>query len=188
MSTTSAPITVLLDAARNGDVAAADELFATVYAELRQIARSHRRRWRGNATMNTTAIIHELFIKLSDHATPDFANRTHFYATASKAMRQILVNYAKQQGAAKRGGDTLKITLDEVRFASQVSADELLDLNDVLDRLERENPRQCRIVECRVLAGMTVDEVADALGISTATVKRDWQLASARIFREMQNG
>lgn len=184
---TSEPITLLLDAARQGDAAATDALFRAVYTELKKLARSHRRRWQGNQTMNTTAIIHEVFLKFAGQKSANFANRTHFYATASQAMRQVLVNYAEQQGAMKRGGDVLHVTLDDMTLASQVSADELLDLNTLLTNLEAESPRRCRIVECRVFGGMTIDEVAEALGISAATVKREWQVASARIYRAMQS-
>lgn len=182
----SESITRLLDAARRGDLDATDVLFTAVYAELRTLARSHRRRWRGNQTMNTTALIHEVFLKVAGEKAMSFENRTHFYATASQAMRQVLVNYAEKQGATKRGGDALRITLDEATLASQVSPDELLDLHRVLGRLESDNPRRGRIVECRVFGGMTIDEVADALGISPATVKREWQVASAQLYREMQ--
>ena len=188
MPTASAPITVLLQAARSGDADAADALFAKVYAELKVLARSHRRRWHGNATLNTTALIHELFIKLSDQRSPDYANRTHFFATASKAMRQVLVSYARKQGAQKRGGDALHITLDDIRVDSEVSAEELLDLSEVLDRLEHEHPRQCRIVECRIIAGMTIEEVAEVLDVSPATVKREWRLATARIYQALHDG
>jgi len=183
---TAAQITVLLDAAREGDVKAADRLFSAVYTELKSLARSHRRRWQGNQTMNTTAIIHEVFIKLAGQQSADFANRTHFFATASKAMRQVLVNYAIQQGAAKRGGDALRITFEEATLASQMSADELLDLHQLLLRLEEDKPRRCEIVECRVFGGMTTEEIAEALGISPATVKREWKIASARIFQELK--
>ena len=182
---TNEPITRLLDAARGGDRASSDALFNAVYAELQKLAHSHRRRWRGNPTMNTTALIHEAFLKLGGPTPASFANRRHFFATASKAMRQVLVNYAEQRGAEKRGGDALRITLDEATLASDVSADELLDLDRILARLETDNPRRCRIVECRVFGGMTVEEVAEALGISTATVKREWQVAAAQIWREL---
>lgn len=184
---TPEPITRLLDAARGGDLEASDALFSAVYVELQKLARSHRRRWRGNETMNTTALIHEAFLKLGGPAPGEFANRRHFFATASKAMRQVLVNYAEQQGAGKRGGDALRITLEEATLAEDVSADELLDLDRLLTRLEADNPRRCRIVECRVFAGMTVDEVAEALEISPATVKREWQVASAQMFRELSS-
>ena len=182
---TSEPITLLLAGARRGDIAAADALFSAVYAELQQLARSHRHRWRGNDTMNTTALIHEVFLKFSDQDVGDFANRTHFFATASKAMRQVLVNYAQRQGAGKRGGQAMRITLDEATIASEVSANELLDLHRLLSRLETDNPRRCRVVECRVFGGMTIDEIAEALSISPATVKREWQIASAQLYREL---
>jgi RNA polymerase sigma factor (TIGR02999 family) len=185
---TSEPITRLLKAARQGDIAATDALFSAVYAELQQLARSHRRRWRGNDTMNTTALIHEVFLKFSGQDASAFANRTHFFATASKAMRQVLVNYAQQQGAHKRGGEAVRITLDEASIASRVSANELLDLHRLLSRLEADNPRRCQVVECRVFGGMTIDEVAEALSISPATVKREWQIASAQIYRELDAG
>lgn len=180
------PITVLLSAARDGDASAMDQVYSAAYEELRKLAQSHRRRWRGNNTLNATALISEVFIKLAGDKEPDFASRTHFFATASRAMRQVLVNYAEQQGAAKRGGDAVRITLDEEKLAGDTTIDELLDLHEMLLRLETENPRRCQIVECRIFGGMTIDEVAEALSISPATVKREWQVASARIFLELK--
>src|SRR5262245_3375394 len=134
-------ITLLLDAARAGDASATNQLFGAVYSELKVLARSHRRRWHGNETINTTALIHEAFIKLSGSDNPGFANRTHFYATASKAMRQILVNYAEQQRAAKRGGDVVQVPLEEAEFVTAATAEELLSLEPLLARIEAENPR-----------------------------------------------
>ena len=183
---TDSPITVLLGEARSGDAAATEALFNAVYTELRVIARANRRRWQGNRTLNTTALINEVFIKLAGSAPVDFQNRTHFYATASKAMRQVLVNYAEQQKAKKRGGDALRVTLDESVFATEASANELLSVHQLLTQLEAENPRRSRIVECRVFGGMTVEEVADALDISTATVKREWRVATAWLYRAVQ--
>lgn len=181
---TTEPITRLLEAAREGEIEASAALFSAVYAELQKLARSHRCRWRGNPTMNTTALIHEAFLKLAGPA--EFANRRHFFATASKAMRQVLVNYAEQQNASKRGGEAVRITLDEATLASDITADELLDLHRLLTKLEGENPRRCQVVECRVFGGMTIEEVAETLSISPATVKREWQVASAQIYRELQ--
>lgn len=178
-------ITLLLEAARGGDARATDRLFSLVYAELKVIARSQRRRWVGNHTINTTALIHEAFIKLAANATPDFANRTHFYATAAKAMRQILVNYAEQQRAAKRGGDAVQVSLEDAELVTDATADELLDIEKLLTRLEKENPRRCQIVECRLFGGMSVEETAEALGISASTVKREWQVASAVLYRDL---
>jgi len=184
---TNDSITTLLAASRAGDSLATDRLFAAVYGELKAIARSQRRRWVGNQTINTTALIHEAYLKLSGAAGAGFANRTHFYATASRAMRQILVNYAEQQSAAKRGGEQVQVPLEEVELLSATSADELLDLESLLRRLEAENPRRCQIVECRVFGGMTVEETAEVLGVSPATVKREWQVASAILYRDLQD-
>jgi RNA polymerase sigma factor (TIGR02999 family) len=180
-----APITLLLDAARSGDDAATESLFNAVYTELKIIARSNRRRWRGNQTMNTTALIHEVFIRLAGSDNSNFANRTHFFATASKAMRQVLVNYARKQKASKRGGDALVVTLDETIFATETSAEELLELHQLLADLEADNKRRAQIVECRVFGGMTVQEVAEALSISTATVKREWKIGTASLYKKM---
>lgn len=181
-------ITALLDATRRGEAQATEKLFNAVYAELKAIARSQRRRWVGNHTLNTTALIHEAFIKLAAGEPANFANRTHFYATASRAMRQILVNYAEQQRAAKRGGDAVQIPLEDIEFVSTASADELLNIEQLLRRLEQDDPRRCQIVECRVFGGMTVEETAEALGISAATVKREWQVASASLYRDLRAG
>lgn len=175
-------ITLLLNAAKTGDPQATEALFNVVYAELKAIARSNRQRWQGNLTMNTTALIHEVFIKFAGREEINFENRTHFYATASKAMRQVLVNYATQQRTQKRGGDALRVTLDDSAFSTQASADELLAIHKLLSELELQNPRRARIVECRVFADMTVEEVAEALGISTPTVKREWRLATAWLY------
>ena len=179
------PITLLLDAARSGDAAATESLFNAVYTELKVLARSHRRRWQGNQTMNTTALIHEVFIRLSGSDNSEYANRTHFFATASKAMRQILVNYARKQKASKRGGDAMVVTLDETVFATEASAAELLELHQQLSELETENPRRAEVLVCRVFGGMTVEEVAEALSISTATVKRDWKIGTANLYKKM---
>lgn len=178
-------ITVLLEAARSGSNRATDELFAAVYDELRKLAHSNRRRWRGNETLNTTALIHEAYLKLSGQEKLELKNRTHFYATASRAMRQILINYAERATAEKRGGKAADIPLDDAVAISVSTAEELLQLTEHLAPLEEDSPRRCRVVECRVFGGMGVEETAAALGISPATVKRDWQIASALLRRNM---
>lgn len=182
----SESITVLLSAARDGREGAGERLFTAVYDELRVLARSNRRRWRGNETMNTTALIHEAFLKLSGSEKLDWKNRTHFYATASKAMRQILINYATHANAAKRGGKAPDLPADEVPLISQSTAEDLLLLTQLLEPLEKDSPRRCRVVECRVFGGMGVEETAAALGISPSTVKREWQIASAWLRLQMQ--
>ncbi|MCC6250823.1 MAG: sigma-70 family RNA polymerase sigma factor [Rubrivivax sp.] len=182
-------VTALLAGARGGDAQAMPALFALVYDELHRLARAQRRRWRGDETMNTTALVHEAFIKLTGGAAPRFEDRRHFFATASKAMRQVLVNYAESRQAAKRGAGAEHVPLDdEVHGAALVAEDtvgELLDLERALRALEARSPRQCRVVECRLFGGLSVDETAEALDISPATVKREWQVASALLLRDV---
>jgi len=178
-------ITQLLQLASSGDHRASDALFQSVYQELRKIARAHRRRWHGNETMNTTALIHEAFIKMAGDELADYRSRSHFFATASKAMRQILMNYAERVSAAKRGGDPVRVTLSGNMPVIEDSLDDLLAINDLLEQIESTNARHCRIFECRVFGGMTIDETAAALGVSATTIKRDWALLSAWVYREM---
>lgn len=180
-------VTALLEGARAGDERAMHRLFALVYDELHRLARSHRRRWSGDDTMNTTALVHEAFIKLTAGAAPRFENRHHFFATASKAMRQVLVNYAEARHAAKRGAGVEHVPLEDGHvLVAEDMVGELLDLDRALRALEARSPRQCRVVECRVFGGLSVEETAEALDISPATVKREWQVASALLFRELQ--
>jgi RNA polymerase sigma factor (TIGR02999 family) len=179
-------ITVLLDAASSGDRKAVDELFQAVYAELRQLAHRQRKRWTGDHTLNTTVLIHEAYLKLAGADAQRFENRSHFYATASKAMRHILINYAEQRHAAKRGGDAAHVSLDEAQPITDETAEELLQVESILSLIEKDDPRRCRIVECRVFGGMSIEETAVALGISPATVKREWQLTSTRMYEQLR--
>jgi len=176
-------ITALLKGATEGDQAAADRLFLVIYDELRIIAKSHRRRWVGDETLNTTALIHEAFVKLDGQV--HWNSRTHFYATAAKAMRHILVNYAEKKRAGKRGGGVADLPLDEVLLVSDEAADDALELHQALEELEKDRPRLCRIVECRFFGGMSIEETAQALDISPATVGRDWRLASSWLFQRL---
>lgn len=182
----SGQITELLHAAADGDRHANDELFTTVYQELRKIARAHRNRWQGNPTLNTTALIGEVYLKLAKNDLSTYDSRTHFYATASKAMRQILISYAERAATAKRGGDAVQVTLSGLAFENESTLDDLLLINGLLEKLEAENPRHGRLFECRVFGGMTIQETATALEVSPATVKRDWTLVSAWLYRETQ--
>ena len=184
--TADASITQLLQAAATGSREARDALFDSVYQELRHIAKAQRRRWSGNDTLSTTALINEAYLRLAKNDLASYENRTHFFATASRAMRQVLINYAKRVSAVKRGGDALRVTVDEFMAADQATVDELLRINELLEGIEAENPRHCRVVECRVFGGLTVEETAAALAVSTATVKRDWSVLSAWLSREMQ--
>lgn len=178
-------ITQLLQLASGGDEHANDALFSSVYKELRKIARAQRRRWRGNETINTTVLIHEAYLKLASGKIADYKSRSHFFATASKAMRQILMNYAERVSASKRGGDAVRVTLSGHMPVTEDTLDDLLMINELLTQLEKTNIRHSRLFECRVFGGMTNEETAAALDVSTATVKRDWALLSAWVYREL---
>lgn len=178
-------ITVLLAAAADGDRRSSDALFDAVYQQLREIAQAQRRRWSGNHTLDTSALINEAYLKLAGQSLSDFNNRGHFFATASRAMRQVLINYAERMASAKRGSGAEHLTLSGVASVATHTLEDLLEMNTVLERLEAENVRHCRLFECRVFGGMTIAETAEALGISPATVKRDWALVSAWVYREL---
>ncbi|HET9582239.1 MAG TPA: ECF-type sigma factor [Gemmatimonadota bacterium] len=186
-------MTRLLEDLRAGDRDAFDELFPLVYEELHRAAERERRRWEGDETLNTTALVHEAYLKLVDQATPQWVGRAHFLAVASTAMRQILINYAKRRSTAKRGGGTPPIPLHEIEAALKGDGDPaeardeaLAALGDSLRRLEALDGRQCRIVECRFFGGMTIQDTAEALDISPATVKRSWAAAQAWLYRDLK--
>jgi RNA polymerase sigma factor (TIGR02999 family) len=190
-----AEVAQLLEALRQGDGAALDTLFPLVYEELRALAHRQRQRWPGSQTLNTTALVHEAYLKLVDQSRASWESRAHFLGTAAKAMRHILLNYARDCRAQKRGGDRPKLSLEDLgdRLEGEVAvsednADLLVALDAALERLGRVNERQSRIVECRFFGGMTAQETAAALGISTATVSRGWALAQVRLYRELQDG
>jgi RNA polymerase sigma factor (TIGR02999 family) len=186
-------ITYLLEQLDRGNRGALDELFPLLYDELHAIAHRQRRRWQGDATMNTTALVHELYVKLDDQERLGTRGRAHFYALASKAMRHILSNYARKKRAKKRGGNSVKLPLEEAKLLAYdgitFSADqaELLTLlEDALNRMEQVDPRRALVVECRFYGGMTIPDTAAALEISPRTVKRDWAVAQAWLHREMK--
>jgi RNA polymerase sigma factor (TIGR02999 family) len=181
----------LLDLLDGGDQEALDELFPYIYDELSEVAHRLRQRWRGDYTLNTTALIHEGYLKLVGQKQIRAESRAHFLALAGKAMRHILINYARGKRAQRRGGDARVVPIDEGRTPAgyiKLSArqtSELLTLHQVLRCLQQVNARQCRVVECRFFAGMTVDETASAVGVSARTVKRDWAIAQAYLNRAM---
>lgn len=181
----SGEITQLLEASSTGDTRAADALFRNVYQELRIIAQSQRRRWQGNETLNTTALIHEAYVKLAD-GKGSYKNRTHFYATASRAMRQVLVNYAERSKADKRSAEYADTEIEGIAQSNATTIEDLLAIDGLLKQLANESERRCQIVECRVFGGMNIEETAEALNISPATVKRDWVLLSAWLYRELK--
>jgi RNA polymerase sigma factor (TIGR02999 family) len=184
----------LLETVERGDRAALDALFPLVYEELRRLASRERRRLPGNATLNTTALVHEAYLKLVDRPRASWESRVHFLATAARAMRQILIDYARRQHRQKRGGSAVKVTLEDLEGAGApglISADDpalLLAFDEALREIERVNARQSQIVECLVFGGMTIEETAAALGISTASVSRGWAVARARLHRAITGG
>lgn len=188
-------VTRILQDLQEGRRDAVDDLFRLVYDELHALARQQRQRWQGDYTLNTTALVHEAYLKLVGQQEVSVENRAHFFALASKAMRHILSNYALRQRREKRGGKQPKLSLHELQAAaleqrvalSPERADALLALDEALQRLEELSLRQSQVVECRFYGGMSVPETAQALGVSPATVKRDWSLARAWLYREMQD-
>jgi RNA polymerase sigma-70 factor, ECF subfamily len=181
----------LLSRLSAGDETAVSRLMPLVYDELRRIAASYLRRERPGQTLQATALVHEAYVRLIGEKAHNWQNRTHFLAIAALSMRQILVQRARARNAAKRGGDPERITIDQQLLAAPESgADriDLLALDAALDRLSALNERQARIVELRYFGGLGVEEAAEALGISPATVKRDWTLARAWLKRELQGG
>ena len=172
---------------------AVNKLFEHVYDELYKIARVRRRKWRGNETMNTTAVLHEAYLKLVDQSEVEWQSRTHFFAMASKVMRHILMNYARDHNRQKRGGDQQRVSFEQLDLAASgeisLSGDHseaLLILDKALERLEKENQRLSEIVECRFFGGMTIEETAASLEVSPSTVKRGWKTAQLWIYRELQ--
>jgi RNA polymerase sigma factor (TIGR02999 family) len=178
-------VTAVLKAVSGGDQSAAHELFRVVYEELRHIAAGQRRRWVGDETLNTTALVHEAYIKLVNQAEANWETRAHFFAAAATAMRHILVNYAERQVAAKRGGGAQHVPLDDAHVMASESAEELLQLNRALEKLTVVHARSGRVVECRFFGGFDIRETAATLQVSTATVERDWAFARAWLRRAM---
>jgi RNA polymerase sigma factor (TIGR02999 family) len=178
-------LTTVLQAVRGGDHRAADYLFRCVYGELHRIASIQRRRWGGNETINTTALVHEAYLKLVNPDVAAWNDRAHFFAVAAKAMRHILINYAERQVAAKRGGGAVHVPLDEADLVAPEAAEDLLALDAALTALAAVHERSSRVVECRFFGGFDIEETANTLAISPATVSRDWAFASAWLRREL---
>lgn len=191
-ATGTGTVTRLLAELERGDREALDAVFPIVYAELRRIAHRQRREWSGDETLGTTALVNEAYLKLVDAEHLGTRTRAHFLRVAAMAMRQIMCNYARDRQVEKRGGNAPVVPLDAVRenaigpAISPSHADTLADLDDALTRLERTDPRLGQIVECRFFGGLSIEDTAGALGISPATVKRDWALARSWLYREMK--
>ncbi|MEN3334060.1 MAG: hypothetical protein V7641_3425 [Blastocatellia bacterium] len=181
-------ISQLLVAWSNGDQAAIDQLMPLVYGELRQMAKRYMAGQPQGHTLQTTALIHEAYLKLVGQESKHWQNRAHFFGVAAQAMRHILVDYARSRHAAKRGGATRAVSLDEAALVTTDQASEMVSLDDALNRLADLAPRQSRVVELRYFGGMSVEEAAAVLKVSPETVTRDWRMAKAWLLRELQQG
>lgn len=181
-------ITQILHDLRDGASGAADALLPLVYAELRAMA--HRRLTPGarDVTLDTTALVHEAYVRLFDRSRLEWADRKHFFSVAAIAMRQIIVDHARRRGAAKRGGAQRRVDLDAANLAVDEQAEEIVALNDALLRLSQLDERLGRIVELRFFGGLSVEEVAEVMDMSERTVKRDWRKARALLFQAITSG
>lgn len=178
--------TTLLRAARAGDRAAFDELFALAYDELRRAAHQRLSRNRAGETLNTTVLVHEAYVRLVDGGGAGWVDRAHFLALASRAMRFVLIDHVRASSAEKRGGGMVCVSLDDADPGT-TQDHELLALNDALEALASYSPRLAQVVEYRFFGGLTYDEIAAALDVSVPTVKRDWVRARAWLFDAMQS-
>jgi RNA polymerase sigma factor (TIGR02999 family) len=178
-------VTELLGQWRAGDAQALEQLLPLVYRELRRVAASYLRRERSDHTLQSTALVHEAYMRLAGPDAPAWRNRAHFFGVAANLMRQILVEHARAHHAAKRGGHDIKLSLDDIP-ETPLSVDvDVLALDEAMQRLAQMDARQAQIVELRFFGGLSVDDSAEVLGISAATIKRDWTSARAWLYREM---
>lgn len=184
-SETPSQITDLLARWRAGDRDALDSLMPLVYDELRTVAQHYLRKERPDHTLQSTALVHEAFMRLVGQKPPEWKNRKHFYGVAARLMRQILVDHARGLRASKRGGDVVKLSLNEGLVGNNNKGLDILALDDSLNRLAQINPQQSQIVELRFFSGLSIEDTSEVLGVSPATVKRSWTTARAWLFREM---
>lgn len=187
MESHSEEVTLLLQQVATGNQDAVEKLIPLVYEELHRVAQNHLRFERPNHTLQPTALVHEVFLKLVAQRKADWQGRAHFFAVASQLMRRILVDYARGRLSAKRGGGKVKLPLDQVFVLTPGRCDELLALDESLERLGKLDARQSRVVELRFFGGLSVEEAAKVLGVSPKTVKREWSMAKAWLYGEMKS-
>jgi RNA polymerase sigma factor (TIGR02999 family) len=188
MNPEASNVTQLLLNWRAGDENALDRLMPLVYEELRRMANRYLRGERQNHTLQTAALVNEAYLRLIDHNGIDWQNRAHFFGVAAHAMRRVLVDHARSRNYAKRGGAMRHVSLDEAATLVEERAAEMIALDDALVELAKIDPRKCRVVEMRYFGGLSVEETAEALGISEITVMRDWKTARAWLLRELTRG
>jgi RNA polymerase sigma factor (TIGR02999 family) len=179
------PVTTLLVRWRAGDARALESLIPLVYDELRSLARNYLRQERPDHTLQGTALVHEAYVRLIGHDPPTVESRAHFFGIAARLMREILVDHARAERAAKRGGGACTLTLTAAEQVAQPMDADVLRLDDALNELARLDERQSRIVELRFFTGLSLDETAEVMGISAATVSREWTTARAWLHREL---
>lgn len=184
-SSDTQPVTLLLLELRDGQSGAMDRLFPLVYEELRRIARRALRRERTGHTLATTGLVHEAYLRLVDQTRLEYQDRAHFFGIAARAMRQILVDYARRHRAAKRGGAQRVVTLEEGALALEDRAEALLALDEALTDLESVDARLGQIVQCRFFGGLTEDETAEVVGVTARTVRRDWLKAKGWLHQQL---
>ena len=180
-------VTQLLAEWSHGDNGALAELTPLVYEELRRLAHHFMEGQRPEHTLQTTALVNEAYMRLADQTKPSWQNRAHFFAVAARAMRQILVNYARSNRAQKRGGGALKVELDEVAIISPEESKEIVDLHEALERLAALDSRKAQVVELKYFGGLNYDEMAEVLKISPVTVRRDWEFAKLWLYTELHS-
>jgi RNA polymerase sigma factor (TIGR02999 family) len=180
-------VTGLLTRWSQGDGAALAELTPLVYEELRRLAHHFMEGQRTDHTLQTTALVNEAYLRLADQTNPHWQNRAHFFAVAARAMRQILVSYARSQRSQKRGGGALMVELDEGAIVSPEESKEIVELHEALERLAALDSRKAQVVELKYFGGLNYDEMAEVLKISRVTVRRDWDFARAWLHTELHN-
>ncbi len=178
-------VTQLLTEWSHGDDAALAELTPLVYEELRHLAHHFMEGQRPDHTLQTTALVNEAYLRLADQTNSNWQSRAHFFAVAARAMRQILVSYARSQRSQKRGGGALKIELDEAAILSPEQSKEIVDLHEALERLGTLDSRKAQVVELKYFGGLNYDEMAEVLKISRVTVRRDWEFARLWLYTEL---
>ena len=181
-------VTQLLGDWSGGDEGALDKLIPLVQPELHRLAHHYMSRERAGHTLQTTAILNEAYLRMVDNTKPLWQNRTHFVAAAAQLMRRIMVDHARERYSLKRGGGALKVTLDEAALVTETRSQELLDLDEALERLAAQDARKSQIVELRYFGGLTVEETAEFLKMSQRTVEREWTAAKAWLYRELSEG
>jgi len=177
MATATQDFSRLLESCRSGDQAASARLISMVYADLQRLARAQRGQSGPNHTLNTTSLVHECYLRIAGPAVGKVESRNHFLNLASRVMRQVLCDYARQRLAEKRGGGAQQVTESAIDLERDTEAHELIELDDLLRHLEQEHERAARVFECRYFAGLSEQETADALGTSLRTVQREWNQA-----------